>query len=96
MSTPSQLRLEPPDRKLEIDKHPVEPRFPRGSVPRTPYPTLKSSQGETVYDNGGLNLAHLTDEQQIEVEDDDHICVRRVSEGEQAGRQRRIGRSGDE
>jgi hypothetical protein len=39
-------------------------------------------QGRTIYENGGLNLANLTDEQQIEAEDDYRICVRRGSEQE--------------
>ena len=37
-------------------------------------------QGRAIYENGGLNLANLTDEQQIEAEDDYRICVRRGSE----------------
>ena len=36
-------------------------------------------QGRAIYENGGLNLANLTDEQQIEAEDDYRICVRRGS-----------------
>jgi DNA modification methylase len=39
-------------------------------------------QGRAIYENGGLNLANLTDEQQIEAEDDYRICVRRGSEQE--------------
>jgi hypothetical protein len=34
-------------------------------------------QGKVIYEEGGLNLANLTDEQQIEAEDDYRICVRR-------------------
>jgi len=34
-------------------------------------------QGKAIYEKGGLNLAKLTDEQQIEAEDDYRICVRR-------------------
>ena len=34
-------------------------------------------QGKAIYEKGGLNLANLTDEQQIEAEDDYRICVRR-------------------
>ena len=36
-----------------------------------------TKQGRAIYENGGLNLANLTDEQQIEAEDDYCICVRR-------------------
>ena len=36
-------------------------------------------QGRAIYDKGGLNLANLTDEQQIEAEDDCRICTRRGS-----------------
>ncbi|QQS46114.1 MAG: hypothetical protein IPM66_19695 [Acidobacteriota bacterium] len=36
-------------------------------------------QGRAIYEKGGLNLANLTDEQQIEAEDDYRICVRRGS-----------------
>ena len=36
-------------------------------------------QGRAIYDKGGLNLANLTDEQQIEAEDGYRICVRRGS-----------------
>ena len=39
-------------------------------------------QGRAIYEKGGLNLANLTDEQQIEAEDDYRICVRRGSEQE--------------
>ncbi len=35
--------------------------------------------GEPAAGTGGLNLAHLSDEQQIEAEDDYRICVRRGS-----------------
>jgi hypothetical protein len=34
-------------------------------------------QGRAIYEKGGLNLANLTDEQQIEAEDDYRICARR-------------------
>jgi hypothetical protein len=34
-------------------------------------------QGRAIYEKGGLNSANLTDEQQIEAEDDYRICVRR-------------------
>jgi DNA modification methylase len=36
-------------------------------------------QGRAIYEKGGLNLANLTDEQQIEAEDDYRICARRGS-----------------
>jgi 16S rRNA G966 N2-methylase RsmD len=39
-------------------------------------------QGRAIYEKGGLNLASLSDEQQIEAEDDYRICVRRGSEVE--------------
>jgi 16S rRNA G966 N2-methylase RsmD len=39
-------------------------------------------QGRAIYEKGGLNLANLSDEQQIEAEDDYRICVRRGSEVE--------------
>jgi DNA modification methylase len=39
-------------------------------------------QGKAIYEKGGLNLANLSDEQQIEAEDDYRICVRRGSEVE--------------
>lgn len=39
-------------------------------------------QGRAIYEKGGLNSANLTDEQQIEAEDDYRICVRRGSSEE--------------
>ena len=39
-------------------------------------------QGRAIYEKGGLNLANLTDEQQIEAEDDYRICARRGSDQE--------------
>jgi hypothetical protein len=39
-------------------------------------------RGRAIYVKGGLNLANLTDEQQIEAEDDDRICLRRGGEQE--------------
>jgi hypothetical protein len=39
-------------------------------------------QGKAIYEKGGLNSANLSDEQQIEAEDDYRICVRRGSEVE--------------
>jgi DNA modification methylase len=37
-------------------------------------------QGRAIYEKGGLNLANISDEQQIEAEDDYRICVRRGNE----------------
>jgi DNA modification methylase len=37
-------------------------------------------QGRAIYEKGGLNLANLTDEQQIEAEDDYRICAHRGSD----------------
>ena len=37
-------------------------------------------QGKAIYEKGGLNSANLSDEQQIESEDDYRICVRRGSD----------------
>ena len=45
-------------------------------------------QGRAIYEKGGLNLANLTDEQQIEAEDDYRICVRRGSEQESKPKKR--------
>jgi 16S rRNA G966 N2-methylase RsmD len=46
--------------------------------------------GRAIYEKGGLNLANLDDEQQIEAEDDYRICVRRgASEEARPKRQRR-------
>ena len=54
-------------------------------------------QGRAIYEKGGLNLANLTDEQQIEAEDDYRICVRRGSDEEaKPKRQRRKTRGEDE
>jgi DNA modification methylase len=39
-------------------------------------------QGRAIYEKGGLNLANLDDEQQIEAEDNYRSCVRRGSEEE--------------
>ena len=47
-------------------------------------------QGRAIYEKGGLNSANLSDEQQIEAEDDYRICVRRGNEHEtKPKRQRR-------
>jgi DNA modification methylase len=46
-------------------------------------------QGKAIYEKGGLNTASLSEEQQIEAEDDYRICVRRGStEGAKPKRQR--------
>ena len=37
--------------------------------------------GMAISETGGLNLAHLSDEQQIDAEDDYRICVRRGLSG---------------
>ncbi len=39
-------------------------------------------QGKAIYERGGLNLTNLSDEQQIEAEDDYRICDRRGGEVE--------------
>ena len=54
-------------------------------------------QGRATYEMGGLNLANLTDEQQIEAEDDYRIRVRRGSDQEAKPRKRqRKMKPGDE
>jgi DNA modification methylase len=54
-------------------------------------------QGKAIYEKGGLNLANLTDEQQIEAEDDYRICSRRGSTEEaKPKRQRRKKQDDDE
>ena len=55
-------------------------------------------QGRAIYEKGGLNLANLTDEQQIEAEDDYRICARRGSEQESkpTKRQRKMLQDDDE
>ncbi len=55
-------------------------------------------QRRAIYETGGLNLANLTDEQQIEAEDDYRICLRRGSEEEAKPkkRQRRLKQNHDE
>ena len=47
-------------------------------------------QGRAIYEKGGLNLANLTDEQQIEAEDDYRICVRRGSDEEAKPKKRSV------
>ncbi|OLD57308.1 MAG: hypothetical protein AUI54_03260 [Acidobacteria bacterium 13_1_40CM_2_56_5] len=46
-------------------------------------------QGKAIYEKGGMNFANLTDEQQIEAEDDYRICVRRGSSEEAKPKPRR-------
>jgi hypothetical protein len=54
-------------------------------------------QGKAIYEKGGLNSADLTDEQQLEAEDDYRICVRRGSSEEaNSKRQRRKKQDDDE
>ena len=55
-------------------------------------------QGRAIYEKGGLNLAYLTDQQQIEAEDDYRICARRGSEQESKPkkRQRKMLQDNDE
>ncbi len=55
-------------------------------------------QGRAIYEKGGLNLASLSDEQQIEAEDDFRICVRRGSdeEAKPKKRQRKMKQDVDE
>src|SRR5262249_53209996 len=54
-------------------------------------------QGRALYEKGGLNLDRLDETEQIEVEDDYRICVRRGAAAEaKPGRRRRAARSDDE
>jgi len=54
-------------------------------------------QGRAIYEKGGLNLANLTDEQQIEAEDDYRICARRGGdEVAKPRRQRKMKQAYDE
>jgi hypothetical protein len=54
-------------------------------------------QGKAIYEKGGMNSASLTDEQQIEAEDDYRICARRGSTEEaKPKRQRRKKQDDDE
>jgi 16S rRNA G966 N2-methylase RsmD len=54
-------------------------------------------QGKAIFEKGGLNSASLTDEQQIEAEDDYRICARRGSAEEaKPKRQRRKTQDDDE
>ena len=52
-------------------------------------------QGRALYEKGGLNLESLTDEEQIAVEDDYRICVKRKGEDESKPKRQR-GRKGAE
>jgi hypothetical protein len=53
-------------------------------------------QDKAIYEKGGLNLAHLSDEQQIEAEDDYRICVRRGGETEPKAKKRQRKMNEDE
>jgi DNA modification methylase len=53
-------------------------------------------QGRAIYEKGGLNSANLTDEQQIEAEDDYRICVRRGSSEETKPKQKSKKKSQDD
>jgi hypothetical protein len=55
-------------------------------------------QGRAIYEKGGLNLDNLTDEQQIEAEDDYRICARRGSDeaAKPKKRQRKMKQADDE
>jgi hypothetical protein len=54
-------------------------------------------QGKAIYEKGGLSSANLTDEQQIEAEDDYRICIRRGStEGAKPKRKGRANQVVDE
>ena len=54
-------------------------------------------QGKAIYEKGDLNLAKLTDDQQIEANDDYRICVRRGgSQESQPKRQRRREQAAEE
>jgi hypothetical protein len=54
-------------------------------------------QGKAIYDKGGLNLANLSEEEQIDAEDNYRICVRRGSSEEaKPKRQRRKTHDDDE
>jgi hypothetical protein len=46
-------------------------------------------QGKAIYEKGGMNSASLTDEQQIEAEDDYRICARRGSTEEAKPKRKR-------
>jgi hypothetical protein len=46
-------------------------------------------QGRAIYEKGGLNLANLNEEEQLEAEDDYRICARRGSSEEVKAKQGR-------
>jgi hypothetical protein len=53
-------------------------------------------QGKAIYEKGGLNSANLTDEQQIEAEDDYRICARRGSTEEPKPKRQRHTKQDDD
>jgi phage FluMu protein Com len=53
-------------------------------------------QGKAIYEKGGLNSASLTEEQQVEAEDDYRICARRGSTDEAKPKHRRGKKQDDE
>jgi hypothetical protein len=53
-------------------------------------------QGKAIYEKGGLNSASLTEEQQVEAEDDYRICARRGSTNEAKPKHRRGKKQDDE
>jgi DNA modification methylase len=53
-------------------------------------------QGKSIYEKGGLNSANLSDEQQIEAEDDYRICVRRGIKDEDKPKKNRRKNSNDD
>jgi hypothetical protein len=53
-------------------------------------------QGKAIYEKGGLNSANLTEEQQVEAEDDYRICARRGSTDEAKPKHRRGKKQDDE
>ena len=53
-------------------------------------------QGRALYEKGGLNLESLTDEEQIAVEDDYRICVKRKGEDESKPKRQRRRKGAEE
>jgi DNA modification methylase len=53
-------------------------------------------QGKAIYEKGGLNSANLTDEQQIEAEDDYRICARRGGTAEAKPKRKQRKRKSDD
>jgi len=53
-------------------------------------------QGRALYEKGGINLENLTDEEQIAVEDDYRICVKRKGEDESKPKRQRRKRGDEE